>query len=217
VARHDRKSQILDAALTLFSERGYHGTGMEDIARSIGMGASSLYNHMSSKQDLLAGIMLTTMDDLLAAFDSATAEGTASQRLHRAMDAHVRYHAVHRREARIGNREIPSLHQPAQDVVRDRRRAYARRWEALIDDGVAAGEFTAPSSRLTAYALLEMGIGVAQWFRDDGPLSVDAVAEEYADMALRQVGATAPATKTRPGLDGKGSLGQNTNNHSHEY
>lgn len=198
MARQDRKSQIHDAALSLFSERGYHGTGMEDIAQAIGMGASSLYNHMTSKQDLLAGIMLTTLDDLLTGFDRATSEGTPSQRLYRAMDTHVRYHAEHRREARIGNREIPSLYQPAQDTVRNRRRSYARRWEALIDDGVTAGEFSAESTRITAYALLEMGIGVAQWFRDEGPLSLDTVAAQYADMALRQVGAAPRGVAVTP-------------------
>lgn len=198
MVRQDRKSQIHDAALTLFSERGYHGTGMEDLAQAIGLRASSLYNHMSSKQELLASIMLSTMEDLLAEFERATIQGTPSQRLHRAMEAHVRYHADHRRATRIGNREIPSLHQPVQDTVRQQRRAYARHWEALIDDGVAAGEFTAASTRITAYALLEMGIGVAQWFRDDGPLSLDAVAAQYADMALRQVGAEPSAANGLP-------------------
>ena len=61
-----RRAEICDAALSVFAERGYHGTSMEEIARVVGMRASSLYNHVSSKQELLAGIMVATMRDLLA-------------------------------------------------------------------------------------------------------------------------------------------------------
>lgn len=173
--------------MTVFSERGYHGTGMEEIARQVGIRASSLYNHVSSKQELLADIMVQTMRDLLAAFATATAWGTPADQLGRAMQAHVRYHATHRRDVRIGNREIPSLEGEAQATVRRLRRDYARGWQRLIEQGIALGQFETPSSQLSAYALLEMGIGVSQWYREDGPLSLDDIAAHYSEMALRQL------------------------------
>jgi AcrR family transcriptional regulator len=183
-----RREQIREAALSAFAERGYHGTGMEDIAQVVGMRASSLYNHVSSKQELLADIMIQTMRDLLDAFATATSSGAPAQRLGQAMDAHVRYHATHRRDVRIGNREIPSLEENSQATVRQMRRDYARGWQRLIDEGVALGQFETPSSQLSAYALLEMGIGVSQWYREDGPLSLDEIIAQYSEMALRQLG-----------------------------
>lgn len=182
-----RRADIEDAALTLFAERGYHGTGMEDIARLVGIRASSLYNHVDSKQELLASIMVRTMQELLAEFATATAKGWPLSQLRAAMQAHVRYHASHRRDVRIGNREIASLEQPAQDVLRALRRDYARGWQAMIEAGVQAGQLQAPSPQLAAYALLEMGIGVSQWYREDGPLTLDEIALHYADMAQRQL------------------------------
>ena len=50
MANQRRRDQIAAAALDLFDQRGYHATGMEDIAKAVGMRASSLYNHFSSKQ-----------------------------------------------------------------------------------------------------------------------------------------------------------------------
>jgi len=182
-----RKAQIGDAALTMFAERGYHGTGMEDIARLVGMRASSLYNHVYSKQELLASIMVTTMRELLVGFGVATAVESPNDQLRAAMEAHVRYHATHRRQVRIGNREIASLEQPSQGMVRDLRRQYARGWQRLIETGVRSGNFETLSPQLSAYALLEMGIGVSQWYREDGPLSLDEIAHHYADMAERQL------------------------------
>jgi AcrR family transcriptional regulator len=185
-----RQSQIRQAAVLLFSERGYFGTGMEDIAAEVGLRASSLYNHVRSKQELLVAIMTETMRDLLDAYDEATQSGSASERLYAAMVAHVRYHGTHRNEAHIGNREIASLQEPDRTVVRKLRRQYARTWQRLIESGVADGSFTSTlSPQLTAYALLEMGIGVSQWYREKGPLALDEIARQYGEMALRQVGA----------------------------
>jgi AcrR family transcriptional regulator len=183
-----RRGQIREAALRMFSERGYYGTGMEEIAKLVGIRASSLYNHMRSKQELLADIMESTMRDLLGEFAVATASGCPRLRLRRAMEAHVRYHATHRRGVRIGNREIPSLEPSSQATVLQLRHDYAQGWQRLIDEGVAAGDFDTRSSQLSAYALLEMGIGVSQWYREDGLLSLDEIALQYGEMALRQLG-----------------------------
>jgi AcrR family transcriptional regulator len=191
-----RKSQIRQAAVVLFSERGFYGTGMEDIAARIGMRASSLYNHVRSKHELLAAIMIETMQELIEGFDRATAEGDPAEQLRAAMVAHVRYHGTHRHEAHIGNREIASLQQPEQDVVRELRRQYARRWQSLIQTGIDQDVLHSLSAQLTAYALLEMGIGVSQWYRDNGPLSLDEIAFQYGEMALRQVGAASQRSST---------------------
>jgi AcrR family transcriptional regulator len=185
---HDvRMVEIREAALTLFSNRGYHGTSMEDIAFLVGLGASSLYNHVSSKQSLLAQIMLDTMNELLINFDQATASGTTSENLRAAMESHVRYHATHQRDVRIGNREIPSLDEPVHGEVVSLRRVYAHRWQQLISVGVEEGVFATPSTQLAAYALLEMGIGVSQWYHSDGRLTLDEIASHYGEMALQQL------------------------------
>jgi AcrR family transcriptional regulator len=185
-----RSSEILDVALTLFDQQGYHGTRMADIAQALGIQAPSLYNHVTSKQQLLRTVMVGTMETLIA--DHATAVRSTddvSEQLRRAMDAHVRYHARFRREAHVGNREINSLEEPARSTVLELRRQYAHSWQELIERGVAKGVFTARSPRLAAYAMLEMGIGVSVWFRPDGPLAEGEVVYAYADMALQIVGA----------------------------
>lgn len=186
-----RSAEIREAALTLFAERGYHGTSMKDIAAVLGIRAPSLYNHVASKQEILREVMSGTMEALLA--EHAAAVGSSEdvvERLRRAAEAHVRYHARHRREIRVGNREVRSLDDPARTRVVDLRRRYARSWEGIIEAGRAAGRFDVPAPRLATYAILQMGIGVSDWFREDGPLSEAVIAYHYGDMALRLVGAS---------------------------
>ena len=176
------------AALTLFAEQGYRATTMADIGAALGIRGPSLYKHVSSKQDLLAGIMLSTMNALIhdqsAALDAG---GDAALRLRRVVEAHVRYHASHRQEAFVGNREISSLDPPHRRRVLALRARYERALRDLIEEGCRAGQFTVTSARLASYAILDMGIGVAAWFRADSEHSADDIAYAYADHALRIV------------------------------
>ena len=59
---------------------------------------------------------------------------------------------------------------------------------AIISDGVAAGDFRIDSPALASFAILEMCLSIARWFRDDGTRTAEQVADEYTDFALRIVG-----------------------------
>lgn len=185
-----RIAEIRAAAMELFTRLGYEATTMADIGAAVGIRGPSLYKHVASKQALLVQIMTGTMDALLAAHRSAVATTTEPvERLRRAVDAHVRYHARHRLEAFVGYREIRSLIEPHRSAVLARRAEYEASFRTLITDGITAGRFSATSPRLASYALLDLGMGVATWFRDDGELSENTVAWQYTEFALRLLGA----------------------------
>jgi len=185
---------ILGEALRLFAERGYQATTMDDIGAALGIKGPSLYNHVRSKHDLLVGIMSKTMNTLIrnqmAALDAG---GDFATRLRRTVEAHVRFHAANPHEAFVGNREISSLEPDARLQILELRDAYEHRLRALIAEGCAVGEFSVPSPKLASYAILEMGIGVAPWFRSDGELSVDQVAYIYSDIAIRMMTERVPS------------------------
>jgi AcrR family transcriptional regulator len=185
-----RAAEIRTAALELFTRLGYEATTMADIGEAVGIRGPSLYKHVASKQDLLVQIMTSTMDALLAAHYAAVATTTDPvERLRRAVDAHVRYHARHRLEAFVGNREIRSLVEPHRTTVLTRRAEYEAAFRTLITDGVDAGRFSVSSARLASFAILDLGMGVSVWYREDGELSENTLAWQYTDFALRLLGA----------------------------
>jgi AcrR family transcriptional regulator len=199
---------ISDAALRLFSERGYQATTMEDLGAVLGIRGPSLYKHVRSKHDLLVEIMLNTMNSLvsnqIAALDAG---GTVATKLRRTVEAHVRYHAAHRDEAFVGNREILSLDTDYRDQILKLRDDYEHRLRALIEEGCALGDFSVPSVKLVSFAILEMGMGVAAWFNPEGELSVDQVAYTYAEIALRMV--INPSRSASPPVPADSSVGGN--------
>ena len=188
-ARVSRADDIRAAALELFTRLGYEATTMADIGRAVGIRGPSLYKHVASKQDLLAQIMIGTMEDLLAAHRAAVAssDGPVSL-LRRATEAHVRYHARHRLEAFVGNREIRSLVEPHRSRVLALRAEYEAGFRAIVEAGFKEGCFKVASPRLVSYAVLDLGLGVAAWYREDGELSEDTIVWQYGDFALRLAG-----------------------------
>lgn len=189
-----RKDQIRLAALELFAVQGFRPTTMAAIGEHAGIRGPSIYRHYSSKQDLLQDIVFTTMSDLIAAHERAVA-GAADPpgQLRRATEAHVRYHARHRFEAAVGNREIPSVDEPARSRLLGLRATYETGFRSIIDAGRAEGSFQVDSPRLASYAILDMGMGVALWYREDGPHSEDEVVHQYGDLALRMCRPPDPA------------------------
>ena len=62
----DTKERILAAALDLFSQNGYAGTNIRELAGSLGMGKSSMYRHFESKEEIWNALL----DELIAYYEA---------------------------------------------------------------------------------------------------------------------------------------------------
>jgi AcrR family transcriptional regulator len=184
------EQSVREAALTLFAQRGYHGTALRDIANEVGIRTPSLYNHIESKQELLRGILLTTTEQVWSDFETAV-EGVSAvgERLRRAVVTYAMRHAIHRREALIVNRDVESLDEPARSEVMALRRRHECAVREIIIEGVGTGVFRVKDPFLASFGILEMCVSVARWFDPAGALSAEQVASEYGEFALRLAGA----------------------------
>jgi AcrR family transcriptional regulator len=185
-----RVDDVKQAALRLFAERGYHGTTMSQIADAVGVRVPTLYSHIRAKQSLLADIAVETTEQVWADFEAAVAgAGDPVARLRAAVEVYALRHATHRYEALVVNRDASSLEEPVRSEVFQRREEHEHAVRALIEDGIAAGVMHVDSPSLASFAILEMSVSIARWFRDDGPLPAAEVARRYGVFALRLAGA----------------------------
>lgn len=183
------------AALTLFAERGYHGTGIRQLAEAAGLSSASLYHYMGTKEDLLVAIMRSSLTGLLDAADEVAGIADPGERLVALVQLHVRTHASAPQQTRVVDDEVNALSTGARAEIVALRDRYEAQWQAVLEEGVARGHFQVESPAVVRRALVEMCSGVARWWTPAGELDLDALAGEYATLALRLVGAREQASR----------------------
>ena len=185
------RATVIDAACLLFAKRGYRGTSMKDIAETLGVSAPGLYNHVTSKQDILFAIMNRAMDRAIDALEAALAGvDDVSEQLRRATESLVLDFLRYPAEVTVCNNEVHSLDLANRGAIVAKRDQYAARVRQIIARGHRSGRFRTRTPDLAAFAVLEMGNGAKSWFRPSGRYPDTYVAHEYGEFALRIVGCT---------------------------
>jgi TetR/AcrR family transcriptional regulator, cholesterol catabolism regulator len=184
-----RREQIEDVASALFSDRGYRATSMRDIARELDLQGASLYAHIPSKEAVLASIVERAAERFHQAIQPiAHGPGSAAGRLRRMIDAHVRVVASSPQRAHVFLFEWVSLGEERREAVSRSRDAYEEQFTTVIAEGIASGELALQDARMAAVFLLSAMNALAHWYRPEGPLGPEAIAEQYADLFLHGLG-----------------------------
>jgi TetR/AcrR family transcriptional regulator, cholesterol catabolism regulator len=188
-ARGDRTAEAIRmAAVRLFYEHGYEATSLRQIASEVGRTVGSVYNHISSKEDLLYSIMSGIMRDLLDETERiAAAYEDPVARLRAVAELQVAFHAGRAQEVFLGNSELRSLPPVRRAAVVELRDAYERIFREIVEQGVRARAFHVADVRLATYSILAMGSRVADWYRPGGRLTLEQVASGHADFVLRSL------------------------------
>jgi AcrR family transcriptional regulator len=188
-----RRREIEDAASSLFRERGYSGTSVRDIARAVDIQGASLYAHVASKQEVLWSIVERTAARFEAAAEAVEAADPGAAvfgpgvQLVSLVRAHVGVLTDDIERASVFVHEWRALDPGRRDDIARRRDTYEHRFRAAIEAGVEAGAFAPVDPALTAAFILTALNGLVTWYRPDGRLSARAIADVYADLALRAV------------------------------
>lgn len=178
-----READLLATATRLFRERGFHATSMQDLGEALGMNRGSLYHYIVGKDELL-WLLLGRAFDLLERRVVPILESDAAplERLKGAIHEHLRVAADHADELSLVQIELRSLPPERRAQMIERRNAYEALWRAAISEGMADGSLRAFDVRLAGIGILSACNWFTQWFRPDGSLTVDEVAERFCDL-----------------------------------
>jgi AcrR family transcriptional regulator len=160
--RPQRRDQILAAAVSLFHERGYHATGMDEIGAATGITGPGIYRHFRNKEEILETLMRERGEAIVAEVDRITASEMAPLE---ALDAMTRSYVE-------GIVDQPSL---AVVAMYERRTLSAdtRAWidrmersnlEAWVDVvRLVRPELTEAESHVVVHAALTLGVSVCNY------------------------------------------------------
>jgi len=184
--RRDRYTlaELVDVASREFLLRGYDATSMEDLARATGRTKSSLYHHVSGKEELLRLAVARAVDALFAVLDSpAASAGPAVERLE---------HVV-RGSTRVLAAELPSVtlllrvrgNTETERWALDRRRAFDQELTAIVQEAIGTGDVRSDlDPRLVTRLLFGMVNSLVDWYRPDGALTGREVEDALVALAF---------------------------------
>ena len=185
------RGRILRAALELFAHVGFHGASIRAIADAAGMQTATMYGQFLSKEAMLEELMVAGheawRDALLAAADAAP--HNPADRLVAVVRANVLHHIRYAMVAVVSNGELHSLSPPAAEKVIGIRRRVEDLLEGIIAAGVSNGSFAPQDPAVTMLAIGGMSLRVANWDPGRYDYSPEEIADRYAELTLRMVGA----------------------------
>lgn len=180
------QSRIEQAATELFYEQGYHATSMRDIASRVGITAGALYNHFPGKQDLLFAISLNTTralcDEALVRLEGRS---DVEDALRAFITWEVVFHASEKLASRVADVEIRALDGEARQTVIALRDAHQEVLVRLLRRGIVEAGWSIENERIVAIGILTLCSEVDRWYRNDGPLSPEQIAEIFVKLVVK--------------------------------
>ncbi len=180
------RDEILEAAASIFGQRGYNAASMQDIARAVNLQKASLYHHFSGKQDILLALLDQALDILIERLEQVLIKPLPpDEKLRLAMVSYLQTLADHQSLSAVLLLEHRSLDDEYHARHVPRRDRFERLWRDLIVQGKDAGIFNCTDPSLAGRAILGVMNWMVTWYRDDGPCSASEIAEQFADLLLQ--------------------------------
>ena len=185
--RSPRRTEMVQAAARLFSERGYHGTSMQHLADALGLQRGSLYAHIGSKEELLFDVVNEGADRFLERGQRAyDMDAIAGRRLRRLLVGHIETAIEHLDAATVFLNEWRYLSPEFMSLIQTKRDRYEAMVRGIIEDGIAAREFRPDVNvRFAARLVLSAGNWTYAWFRPGGELGPTEIGERFAELLIK--------------------------------
>ena len=194
-----KNSAIFEAAASLFKQKGFHATSMQDIADAVGMQKGSLYYHISSKEELLYRISFEAISAITEQLEKiAAAPLSPPEKLRAAIVNHVETLCDMLDLMSVFLKESKLLTADQQAHIMRYSRRYEELFQAILREGIDAGVFRNVDVGAVSYALLGMLNWLHRWYRPDGRLTPHEIAEIFANLALNGMLAEPDAGFSRP-------------------
>ena len=180
----NRRAELLRAAAKLFVEKGFDATTTRDIAEAVGMRSGSPFYHFRSKQELLKAAMIEGLDAGNARIAEAIdGVADAEQRLRVLIRTHLGTLLEGDCRSPLLVSETRALDERARQEIAAAFDRYQVPWQRTLDELHEAGKLAsaAPPVRLLLFGMLNWS---SHWYRPDGKLSVDELADAAVAMLI---------------------------------
>ena len=184
----ESRYEMLRAAARLFHQRGYDATSMNDVAAALKLSKGGLYHHFQSKDEILFDLMIHALEMTQEkVVDPVRGIADPEQRLRVLIRLHVDLVMSGRdREITVLLHENHPLPPSLRKQINVRKKQYIHFVETLVAEVQQARRTTrAVSARAATFALLGLINWIYQWYKPEGALNAEQIAQQYTEIFFR--------------------------------
>lgn len=189
IAEHkaQMREQLLDAAQSLFRQQGYEETSLGDVAASVGVGRTTVYEYFADKDDLLATLVEETLPQKVDEMVASIPPGLAP--VERFVALAVRMVEFIVSDPTLGlilHREVQKMGEAAQERVAVAHRGLSAEFGAIFRAGLASGELKSLPMRLAGHFTQDLIMSAARAVieSDEPARDLPVITEALADVLL---------------------------------
>ena len=191
-ARSDTRDRILRAAIKMFGAHDFDSTTMRDLACAVGIKAPGIYNHFSSKEEILNAAIECAMRDFSRyVLGPDDPKEPPVDRLRRIVMRHVNYQIADAHVAKAFDFFMYGSTQQGyvSEYSRNQVRTLLRQYVNVVSDilRLIDRRLTRRESRMRAIVITDMCDTVGRWYRADGEYSPEKVGSFYWSLIRKIV------------------------------
>jgi AcrR family transcriptional regulator len=184
-SRSDRQLEIASIAAQLFRQKGYAAVTMRDLASAMNIKAASLYNHISSKQDVLALVVV----DLAAAFTRGISEINAldlsvADKLSRVIKLHIDLTVAYPHAMSSLNNDWMHLDSVQLKIFIEQRDYYEETLRSIIRIGIAEKTLFKVDEDVVVFSMLSTLRTLYLWYGKRSQMSQEELYNELRQALL---------------------------------
>ena len=180
-----KKDSIINKAAGLFRKKGFASSSMRELADIIGVEASSLYNHIGSKSEILQSICFKVADDYnthLLKVESSPENSVA--RLEDLIRFHIHMMLDSYDEVFVANHEWKQLKEPYLGNFLAHRKNYENALIRIVQQGIEKSEIKNVHPYVAVLTILSAVRGLESWHRQKKNVSIVALENDMVDHLL---------------------------------
>jgi AcrR family transcriptional regulator len=183
-----KKEFIIKKAASLFRKKGFVGSSMREIAEIIGVEASSLYNHIGSKNELLQTICFKIANDFTNYINTIEKEKlSTTKKLERLIQFHIEMMMNSYDEVFVANHEWKQLQEPFLSNFLNQRKVYEKDFIEIIKMGIQKKEIQNLDPHVIAFTILSAVRGLEFWQQHKKNISLKTLEYNMIHQLLKGI------------------------------
>lgn len=182
-----RKNEIISKAAKLFKKRGYSAVTMRDLADALNIKAASLYNHISSKQEILSTIIIGMAEAFTNGMEQIKNEQVSTQeKLKKIIELHIDLTVKNPDSMACLNNDWMHLEEKLSYFVK-MREDYEENFRTILKEGIAQGEIADRDPEIMLFSLLSTLRTLYIWYTKKDGVDAKTLKEQMPATLLNGI------------------------------